>query len=236
MKLVKNLIFAFCLLQTILTFPMNVTAIEPEYDSSNFVNITDVDPNIMVEARYYTSYNFVGERIRGYEEPIALATREMAQALKAVNSELYPQGYCLKIYDAYRPQSAVNHFVEWGQNLSDVKMKDYFYPELDKSVLFDQGYIAYRSGHSRGSTVDLTLYDLRNNCDVDMGGTFDYFGYRSHPSYPNVTQEQYSNRMKLRDVMLRHNFRPLDTEWWHFTLNNEPFPGRYFRFPVKSLN
>jgi len=204
-------------------------------DTSGFVVLTDIVPDAVVELRYYTLYNFIGDRIRGYEEPVAIVTRETALALKNVTTELLPMGYTIKIYDAYRPQMAVDHFVEWAKNLNDVRMQNYFYPEEKKANLFSHGYIASRSGHSRGSTVDLTLYDIRNECDVDMGGTFDYFGYRSYPGYPNLTEEQKKNRNLLRAVMLKHGFRGIDTEWWHFTLNNEPYPHTYFNFKVKQF-
>ncbi len=204
-------------------------------DSSGFVVLTDVVPDIIEEIRYYTYYNFIGDKVRGYEEPVALVTRETAQALKEVCKELAPLGLTLKVYDAYRPQMAVDHFVEWAHNINDTRMQSYFYPEENKANLFSHGYIASRSGHSRGSTIDITLYDVKNDSDVDMGGTFDYFGYRSHPDYPYLTKQQMNNRNLLRSVMLRHGFRGIDTEWWHFTLNNEPFPYRYFNFVVKRL-
>ena len=204
-------------------------------DSSSFVVLDDTLPEIMVEMRYYTNYNFTGDKIRGYEEPVALVTKETAAALQGVLKELAPLGYTLKVYDAYRPQMAVDHFVEWARNINDTRMKSYFYPEESKENLFAHGYIASRSGHSRGSTVDVTLYDVRNDRDVDMGGTFDYFGYRSHPDYPNLTEQQKKNRNLLRGVMLNHGFRGIDTEWWHFTLNNEPYPHYYFNFAVKRL-
>ena len=144
------------------------------------------------------------------------------------------RGYRLKIYDAYRPQKAVTHFVNWAKDENDVRMKKYFYPELEKSVLFPQGYINEHSGHSRGSTVDLTLFDMTTEKEVDMGGTFDYFGELSHPDYKDITEQQYANRMLLREVMLKHGFKPLPEEWWHFTLENEPYPDTYFTFPVNS--
>ena len=188
-----------------------------------------------MEIRYDTLYNFIGDKVRGYEEPVALVTKETAFALREVQKEIAPFGYTIKAFDAYRPQMAVDHFVEWARNLNDVRMKNYFYPEENKANLLAHGYIASRSGHSRGSTVDLTLYDLRNQCDVDMGGTFDYFGYRSHPDYPNITEQQKKNRQLLRSVMLKHGFRGIDTEWWHYTLNNEPYPNQYFNFTVKRI-
>lgn len=203
-------------------------------DSSDFVQVTDVDPDVILEIRYYSTYNFVGDRIDGYEEPTALLTKEAANALKEVSEELKEKGYRLKIYDAYRPQNAVQHFVRWSKDKDDTRMKDYFYPELDKSVLFDQGYIMNHSGHSRGSTVDLTLFDEKTGKELDMGGTFDYFGQRSHPNYKNITDEQYQNRMILREAMMNHGFKPLDEEWWHFTLEDEPYNDTYFTFPVSK--
>ena len=201
-------------------------------DASDFVILSEEIPDVILEIRYYSTYNFVGDRINGYEQPIALITKEAADALKKVSDELIEKGYRLKIYDAYRPQKAVTHFVNWGKDLSDTKMKKYFYPELEKSVLFEQEYIAEHSGHSRGSTVDLTLFDMTTEKEVDMGGTFDYFGELSHPDYKNITTEQYANRMLLRETMMKHGFKPLAEEWWHFTLADEPFPDVYFTFPV----
>jgi D-alanyl-D-alanine dipeptidase len=207
-------------------------------DSSDFVQVSDVDPDVILEIRYYSTYKFVGDRIDGYEEPTALLTKEAANALKEVSEDLKEKGYRLKIYDAYRPQNAVQHFVRWSKDKDDTRMKDYFYPELDKSVLFDQGYIMNHSGHSRGSTVDLTLFDEKTGKELDMGGTFDYFGQMSHPDYKNITDEQYQNRMILREAMMNHGFKPLDEEWWHFTLDDEPYNDTYFTFPVSksSLN
>ena len=203
-------------------------------EAEDFVLVSDMIPEAVLEIRYYTDYNFVGERIDGYEEPVALLTKEAASALKEVNDDLMEQGYKIKIYDAYRPQQAVDNFVSWAEDVNDTKMKADFYPEVDKSLLFDQGYIGRHSGHSRGSTVDLTLVDKDTGFDVDMGGTFDYFGEKSHPDYSGVTDVQYEHRMILRNAMTAHGFRPLDTEWWHFTLENEPYPDTYFSFPVNS--
>ena len=203
-------------------------------DASGFVLLSEAVPDAILEIRYYSTYNFVGDRIDGYEAPVALLTREAATALRAVSDALAERGYRLKIYDAYRPQAAVDHFVRWAQDRSDTRMKPYFYPELKKGVLFDQGYISKKSGHSRGSTVDLTLFDMTTGKEVDMGGAFDYFGKRSHPDYSGVTPEQRANRMLLRQVMTEHGFKPLSTEWWHFTLKDEPYPKTYFTFPVSS--
>lgn len=206
--------------------------VDPE-DSSGFVKLAEAVPDVILEIRYYSTYNFVGERIDGYEAPVAYLTKEAAEALKEVSDELVKKGYRLKIFDAYRPQTAVNHFARWAEDVKDTRMKKYFYPGLDKSVLFKQGYIDYKSGHSRGSTVDLTLFDMKTEKEVDMGGTFDFFGVKSHPDYKKITKTQYNNRMILRKAMTAHGFRPLSTEWWHFTLNNEPYPDTYFDFYVK---
>ena len=220
----------------IFALPINANAENFSDDSSDFVVLSDVVPDIIQEIRYYSTYNFVGDRIRGYEEPCALMTKSAALALKNVADDLRQKGYRLKVFDAYRPQSAVDNFVEWAKNIGDTRMKKYFYPELTKDVLFPQGYIAEHSGHSRGSTIDLTLFDMATGKEVDMGGTFDYFGERSHPDFKgDLTKKQLYNRKILRDAMLRHGFKPLDTEWWHFTLKDEPYPDTYFTFPVHNL-
>ncbi len=203
-------------------------------DASDFVLLSDAVPDAILEIRYYSTYNFVGERIDGYEEPVALMTREAAEALREVSEDAAELGYRLKIYDAYRPQAAVSHFVRWAKDPDDTRMKAYFYPELEKDLLFPQGYILEHSGHSRGSTIDLTLFDMRTGKEADMGGTFDYFGERSHPDYTGITEEQYENRMVLRDLMTAHGFEPLAEEWWHFTLKDEPYPDTYFTFPVSA--
>ena len=218
-------------------------------DSSQFVNITDVVPDAILEIRYFSTYNFVGARVDGYEQPVALLTRVAADSLRAVSDDLKRHGYCLKIYDAYRPQRAVDHFMRWALDTSDTLTKAYFYPRLTKEEVFEKEYVAKRSGHSRGSTIDLTLVDMKLGKELDMGGTFDWFGIESHPDYgggnpetldfqqvyPTFTSEQFYNRMVLRSAMMRHGFKPLDNEWWHFTLKDEPFPDTYFNFPVTTL-
>jgi len=225
-------------------------------DSSQFVNISDVVPDAILEIRYFGTYNFVGSRIDGYLEPTALLTRQAADSLLAVSNDLLSQGYRLKIYDAYRPQKAVDHFMRWGADMQATEMKQYFYPDLDKSVLFPQEYICEKSGHTRGSTVDLTIFDMQTEKEVDMGGTFDWFGPESHPDFcgnpetgeytgdnskspanpkRSITEQQFRNRMILRRAMLAHGFKPMPTEWWHFTLKDEPFPDTYFTFPVSKL-
>ena len=202
-------------------------------DSSGFVMLSEAVPDAILEIRYYSTYNFVGDRIDGYEAPVAMITKQAAKALRAASDELVQKGYRLKIYDAYRPQRAVNHFVKWAKDTNDTKMKKYFYPDVAKSELFKRGYIARKSGHSRGSTVDLTLFDMKTEKDADMGGTFDYFGEKSHSGYKGITEEQYANRMLLRNVMIKHGFKPITTEWWHFTLKNEPYTKTYFDFPIE---
>ena len=218
-------------------------------DASDFVLLTDVVPDAILEIRYFSTYNFVGDRIDGYHQPTALLTKEAARALKAVSDDVMKKGYRLKIYDAYRPQMAVSHFVRWAKDVKDTRMKPYFYPHENKDVLFEKGYIAAKSGHSRGSTLDLTLFDMATGKELDMGGTFDYFGIESHPDWcgnpdtrkyegkaeGGITEAQFKNRMILRAAMLRHGFKPLDEEWWHFTLKDEPYPDTYFTFPVQRL-
>jgi len=203
-------------------------------DSSGFVLLSDYVPSIIQEIRYYSTYNFIGDRIDGYEEPCALLTIEAARALKSVAGEMNAQGYRLKVFDAYRPASAVKHFVLWSIEDLDLRMKPYFYPDLDKGELFIKGYIAKQSSHSRGSAVDLTLLDMSTGKEVDMGSPFDLFSEQSHPDYKGVTEEQYYNRMFLQAAMVRNGFEPLDCEWWHFALKNEPYPNVYFDFPVSS--
>ena len=214
----------------------------------HFVPLAEAVPDAILEIRYYSTYNFVGTRIDGYLAPTAWLTKEAADSLKAVSDDVMKLGYRLKIYDAYRPQCAVDHFVRWAADIPDTTMRRYFYPDVDKSLLFEQEYIMAKSGHTRGSTVDLTLFDMNTEKEVDMGGTFDWFGVESHPNFcgnpytgkydahsqakRKITAEQFANRMILRNAMLRHGFRPISSEWWHFTLKNEPFPDTYFSFPV----
>ena len=203
-------------------------------DPSGFILLSDQVPQIVQEIRYFSTYNFIGERIDGYEEPCALLTIEAARALKSVSNEMNVMGYRLKVFDAYRPVSAVKHFVLWGIEDQDVRMKPYFYPDVEKQSLFIEGYIAKNSSHSRGSAVDLTLLDMKTGKELDMGSPFDLFGEVSHPDYRGITQEQYENRMLLQKVMVRNGFQPLDCEWWHFSLKDEPYPDTYFEFPVSS--
>ena len=222
-------------------------ALSPTEDYTQFVNLAEAVPDAILEIRYYSTYNFVGTRVDGYLEPTALLTKQAADSLRAVSDDLKQMGYRLKIFDAYRPQCAVDHFVRWAADVTDTLMKPYFYPNVPRNMLFKLGYIARKSGHTRGSTVDLTLFDMTTEKEVDMGGTFDWFGQESHPDFggnpatgqyiPNkrITAGQFRNRMILREAMLRHGFKPIESEWWHFTLRNEPFPDTYFTFPVRNF-
>jgi D-alanyl-D-alanine dipeptidase len=201
-----------------------------------FVDAGVVVDGLVVDMRYFGDDNFVGARIDGYEAPRCLLTRAAAGALAHVQRDLAPQGLGLKVFDCYRPTRAVAHFVRWARDLKDVKRKADFYPDVDKRMLFKLGYIAPLSGHSRGSTVDLTLVRRepgRPPVEIDMGTRFDFFGVRSWPSNRSVSAEAQSNRKILASAMRRWGFAPYDREWWHFTLRNEPYPDRYFNFPVR---
>ena len=255
--MMKNLLFLICgivLMACQNNKGKSDTITTPTNDTSQFVTLTDIVPDAILEIRYFGTYNFVGTRIDGYEEPTALLTRQAADSLRAVSDDVKALGYRLKIYDAYRPQKGVDHFMRWAENIPDTMMKRYFYPDLDKSVLFKQDYICEKSGHTRGSTLDLTLFDMRTEKEVDMGGTFDWFGPESQPDFcgnpetgeytgdnhksptkKSITREQFANRMILRKAMLRNGFKPFDSEWWHFTLKDEPFPDTYFTFPVRQI-
>ena len=203
-------------------------------DPSGFTLVSDYIPDVIQEIRYYSTYNFIGDRISGYEEPCAILSLEAARALKSASIEFNVLGYRIKVFDAYRPACAVRQFVFWALEDIDIRMKPYFYPDIDKEDLISQGYIAKRSTHSRGSTVDLTLLDMKTGKEVDMGTPFDFFGEVSHPDSRDVTEEQYENRMLLRKAMVRNGFLPLACEWWHFMLRDEPYPDTYFAFPVSS--
>ena len=207
---------------------------DPTLDTSGFVVLADYVPHVVQEIRYYSTYNFTGERVDGYEEPIALITLEAARALKAVSNEMAVRGLRLKVFDAYRPARAVKKFIFWAIEDDDVRMKPYFYPNINKEDTFELGYIARQSSHSRGSAIDLTLLDMATGKELDMGSPFDLFDESSHPSYRGITDEQYANRMLLQSVMVRNGFAPIDCEWWHFMLEDEPYPNTYFDFPVAA--
>ena len=198
-----------------------------------FVYLADVAPSIRVELRYYSEDNFVGRRINGYQAEKCILTSETALALRGVQSELEEFGLGLMVFDAYRPQTAVDHFVAWANDLSDQTRKQTFYPNVDKKNLFRDGYIASRSGHSRGSTVDLTIVSAVDGRELDMGTIWDFFDPASWPGSKAVSFQQRANRLLLQTIMVRHGFKPLPQEWWHFTLVDEPFPNDYFSFPVE---
>jgi len=195
--------------------------------------VRQVVRGVTIDLRYFSRNNFVGEFIDGYEEANMLMTRETAAALIPVENQLRAMGLGLKIFDAYRPQQAVDHFVRWAEDLDDTRMKYRYYPNVDKANLFSDGYIAARSGHSRGSTVDLTIIDRATGDELDMGTPWDFFDLRSWPSSTEVSATQRANRMLLRTLIIEAGFRPLETEWWHFTLENEPFPDTYFNFVIQ---
>ncbi|MCF0166973.1 MAG: M15 family metallopeptidase [Bacteroidales bacterium] len=210
-------------------------------DKSGFCYVTDSIPDVILEIRYYSNYNFVGRRIDGYERPVAMLTHEAASALKSACRQAMELGYTFKVFDAYRPQCAVDVFVEWAADEADTLTRSYFYPYLSKSRLIPGGYIATKSGHTRGSTVDLTLFELASGKEVDMGAPFDWFGEESSPAYPvggkpglkPLTEEQHRMRMLLRKIMTDNGFRSITSEWWHFTLKDEPYPDTYFSFPLR---
>ncbi|MDD3747028.1 MAG: M15 family metallopeptidase [Anaerostipes sp.] len=199
-----------------------------------FVKVTDIDPDILLEIRYYSGYNFVGRRIDGYHAPIAYLTKQAATALKHANTEFKKDGYIIKIYDAYRPQDATDDFVRWAKDKSDTKMKKFFYPDVDKSKLFESGYIAAKTRHSRGSTVDITIVNMTTGKEIDTGSHFDVFGEISHYDSDKVTEEQKKNRKEIHDVMIENGFMPYAKEWWHFTLEDEPYTDTYFNFSVEN--
>jgi D-alanyl-D-alanine dipeptidase len=198
----------------------------------DFVDVTEVVPGVIIEGRYAGYYNFVGEPIDGYERECCLLTRPAATALARVQAELKPFGFGLKIFDCYRPARAVAHFLRWAADAGDTRMKEEFYPDFDKPELFAKGYIAERSGHTRGSTADLTLVTLPARIEVYMGTGFDFFSERSWPDDPEQPTEARANRLMLASVMKLHGFAPHPYEWWHFTLADEPYPDTYFDFPV----
>ncbi|APG66436.1 peptidase M15 [Tenacibaculum todarodis] len=198
-----------------------------------FVYLNDVVPSIETELRYCSHNNFIGIPIDGYEDNALIISTKAANALKKVQEEILKKGFSLKVFDAYRPQQAVNHFVRWARVLNDTVKKREYYPNIPKRQLFNLGYIASKSGHTRGSTVDLTLIDVKTGTELDMGSPYDFFGEISHPFSKKLSKKQLENRLLLRTVMLKNNFRPYVNEWWHFTLRNEPFPKTYFNFPIK---
>lgn len=228
-------IFLIALIIIILVVTLEEDEKDRTLDPTDFTIINDIVPDIITELRYFSTYNFVGDKIDGYEEPIAILTKVAAEHLKNASDDFDRQGYRIKIWDSYRPQRAVSHFMRWIKDESDIRMKKYFYPNEDKSNLVPKGYIAERSGHSHGSTLDMTLIYKDNATEVDFGTGFDYFGEQANTNHTEgLTPEQIKNRHILNDTMSKYGFVNLYTEWWHYTLKNEPFPQIYFDFPVNG--
>ena len=198
-----------------------------------FSYVSEIDATIKKELRYGTSNNFIGKPIDGYLKDSLIVSTPAAKALKEIQTKLMLSGLSLKIFDAYRPQQAVDHFVRWAKVMNDTLMKQLYYPDVQKSELFTLGFIASKSGHTRGSTVDLSIVDVKTNKEVDMGSSYDFFGEKSHPFYKKITEAQMKNRMLLRTIMIKNGFIPYDNEWWHFTLKDEPYPTTYFNFLIE---
>ncbi|WP_028281564.1 M15 family metallopeptidase [Olleya marilimosa] len=198
-----------------------------------FVYAQDIIDDLAVDLRYCNDNNFVGEQIDGYNKEVVIMTTLAAKALRNVQDTLKKKGLGIKIYDAYRPQQAVNHFVRWAKKVNDTLKKQEYYPNVDKKNLFSQGYIASKSRHSSGSTLDLTIINLDTGLVLDMGSPYDFFGPESWVSNTKLTKKQQENRQLLQDVMLSNGFRNYPKEWWHFTLRGEPFRNQYFDFPIE---
>lgn len=200
-----------------------------------FAYLKKENPTLIIDLRYATSENFTGKIVTGYTSEKAIGTKALSIALRKVQALLRSKGLGLKVFDAYRPQSAVDAFISWAASASDTLKKREYYPNLKKEDLFELGYIAEKSGHTRGSTIDVTLVYLkgrRKGKEIDMGGKWDYFGEASHFNYQKISPKQMENRRLLRDLMIEGGFNPYEKEWWHFSLKNEPFPTTYFDFPL----
>ncbi|WP_397363378.1 M15 family metallopeptidase [Olleya sp. R77988] len=198
-----------------------------------FVYAQDIIDDLAVELRYCNDNNFVGQQIDGYNKEVVIMTNQAATALKKIQDTLKKQGLGIKIYDAYRPQRAVNHFVRWAKQVNDTLKKQEYYPNVKKRNLFKEGYIASKSRHSSGSTVDLTIINLDTGVALDMGSPYDFFGPESWVKNDKLTKQQQANRQLLQRVMLSNGFRNYPQEWWHFTLRGEPYRNQYFDFPVE---
>jgi D-alanyl-D-alanine dipeptidase len=253
----KSKIVLILLIFTCLCFPQIAHRADADKIPDGFVDIQKVIPEIVLDIRYYSVHNFVGERVDGYLAPKCFLTKEAAEALSKVQKDIEPFSLSLKIYDCYRPQRAVNHFVRWATEIENTKTMKEFYPTVDKRNLFKDGYIADKSGHSRGSTLDLTIVPLPvpvqpqytpgqklYECylpaaerfadnGIDMGTGFDCFHELSHTANSNISHQQKINRLLLKSLMEKHGFKNYDMEWWHFTLKNEPYPNTYFDFPIE---
>ncbi|MDR2860581.1 MAG: M15 family metallopeptidase [Elusimicrobiota bacterium] len=229
----KILIFVFISILTSGSFVLAQQNEIPKKLPENFVYVSDITDKIIFEIRYFTSYNFIGARVKGYKAPVAILSKSAALALKNAAEDLDKKGYVIKIFDAYRPQRAVDDFIVWSKNAGDVKNKIYFYPNVDKSQLFSKGYIASKSGHSRGSTVDLTIVDKKTGKEIDMGSPYDFLDPISEYDTNLISSEQRKNRSILKKVMEDNGFSAYKKEWWHFTLKDEPYPKTYFDFVVE---
>jgi D-alanyl-D-alanine dipeptidase len=197
-----------------------------------FVYLENIAPSIKIELRYLSENNFIGKPIKGYKSNCLIISLETAVTLKKIQKAALKKGFTLKIFDAYRPQQAVDQFVKWAKILNDTLMKRHYYPAVAKSELLKQGYIASKSGHSRGSTVDITLLNTKTEKELDMGSPYDFFGIQSHPFFKGISKKQKENRILLRTMMTDNGFQPYANEWWHFTLKKEPFPKTYFNFYI----
>ncbi|GGV68726.1 M15 family metallopeptidase [Streptomyces thermoviolaceus] len=263
-RLLRTTVTAVAALLTLTTASATASAAPQHHDDprapGDFVALSSVDPTIVQEIRYFTPHNFVGERIDGYRQPLCILTRPAAEALHRAQQQLLRQGHSLKVYDCYRPQRAVDHFVRWAEDLDDRKMKDEFYPRVDKTRLFEDGYIAEKSGHSRGSTVDLTIVPLParptrpyvpgqplvpcyapqeerfEDNSLDMGTGFDCFDTLAHTLDPRIQGQQRANRLLLKSTLEKLGFVNLAEEWWHYTYQPEPYPDTYFDFPVSRAS
>ncbi len=234
-------------------------ALTDEARSKGFVYLHEIDPTIQQSVRYYSTENFVGTRVEGYEKPVIILTKQAAQALKKVQEEVARNGYELVVYDAYRPQRAVNHFMRWSEDIKDQAKKAQYYPRVNKADVFELGYVARRSGHSRGSTIDLTLikrgqkvkevvekkrnlrdgytFTFLDDGTLNMGSSFDLFDVASHFENDLIAQEYKELRTYLKTIMEKHGFKNYAEEWWHFTLRDEPYradlDSSYFDFAVE---
>lgn len=224
----KKLLFLIFLIVNSISYGQQKNCLPKE-----FVYLTDYIPHIAVDLKYYTPHNFVGRPIDGYKSNKVILTKTATIAVQKVEEELNKEGLGLKVFDAYRPQTAVNHFKRWAKDINDTLMRQEFYPRVDKRDLFKKGFIASKSGHSRGSTIDLTIINLKTKQELDMGVAFDFFGEESGHGYTKLTTTQKQNRIKLKKIMEKYGFRAYSKEWWHYTLNNEPFKDKYFDFKIK---
>lgn len=255
-KIVCCLVALIAILSSNIAFATTSKAKDVQTKPDSFVKLSNIVPSIQQDIRYYSAHNFVGKPINGYQAPICEVTLPTAKALSKVQTQLIAFGLSLKVYDCYRPQRGVNDFIDWAKEINNIKMRDEFYRHVNKDQLFQDGYIAMRSGHSRGSTVDLTIVPLHSDIptydpkaklkdcsldqakrsldnSLDFGTGYDCFSLKSHPGYQGLTPQVKLNRLLLKTLMLNAGFKPLSTEWWHFTLKNEPYPNTYFNFPIK---